>query len=276
MNQDLLHYNYIPNLPPNNLALFFGTDSKEVYKENLKHFGNNWYWANKEITYQFNKHGYRMKEFNEVDYNNYTIYFGCSHTVGVGVPLEQTFAFKASQEVNLDYVNAAVCGSSPEFAYINFMKFIKHAVDAKKLPKAIVINWPNIHRTFFWGKGHTIMHYVPGADKFDCVENFNDTFATMLRQSSHWINKFNLIRNTVLWMSNKLKIPLLEITCEFWSKEYQDYKFKSFNYVPQPLNVFDDSRARDLNKNINYTSHPGPQTHQAICEYIVDWYKEVL
>lgn len=274
MYTELLYYNKIPGLRPDNSTDFFATDSEEKFNRNLKKLGNNWYWASRPFTYKFNSMGYRMKELDQVDYDNYIIYFGCSHTVGVGVPLERSYAYQASAQLGLDYINAGVCGSSPDYNYINFMRYIETAFQAKKLPRALVMNWPGINRTCFWGETELFLHYVPRTDPHnDYPGNFHQTYKVMLAQQAHQLKKFSLQRDMMTSTCKRLGIPFLEFTCEFWFSDYQDLDFEKFNYIKNPLNIYDDSRARDKNPEMDYTSHPGPQTHDEITKYIVNWYR---
>ena len=75
-------------------------DTEERYIENLKlnpqALENNG-WINKEFTYQFNSFAFRCEEFT----NDPSILFlGCSHTVGVGLPIEHTWPTVVANKLN--------------------------------------------------------------------------------------------------------------------------------------------------------------------------------
>lgn len=93
-------------------------DSKERYEYNLKNdhtrlekFG---WLENQNFTYKFNSHGFRCDEFNDDDG---IIFLGCSHTVGVGLPLEKTFSQIISKNLNLQCINLAVPATSNDTAF---------------------------------------------------------------------------------------------------------------------------------------------------------------
>jgi hypothetical protein len=97
---------------------WFQTDSEELYQTNqinrpddLEKFG----WSNSQFNYQFNSAGFRSDEF-DADAPG-VVFLGCSHTVGVGLPAQETFARVVAAELNLRCYNLGVAGSANDTAF---------------------------------------------------------------------------------------------------------------------------------------------------------------
>jgi hypothetical protein len=114
-------------------------DSKERYENNLKNdyarlkqFG---WLENQNFTYKFNSYGFRCNEFND---DAGIVFLGCSHTVGVGLPLEQTFSQIISKQLNLQCINLAVPATSNDTAF----RLACHWIPKMK-PKIVVMMSPD-------------------------------------------------------------------------------------------------------------------------------------
>jgi len=92
---------------------------------------------------EYNTHGFRCKEFADIDMDNYILFSGSSHTEGVGVNPDQTFGHIVSAAMKCDQVNLGVGGGGIDTVEHNlFMWFLKY----DKHPKAIVVEWPDYSR----------------------------------------------------------------------------------------------------------------------------------
>lgn len=92
-------------------------DTQERYNQNLKEnfdllhrFG----WIDQQIEYKFNSHGFRTKEFMDLPS---AVFLGCSHTAGVGLPVENTWPYYVSNNINLHCYNLAIGGGSNDLAF---------------------------------------------------------------------------------------------------------------------------------------------------------------
>ena len=75
--------------------------------------------------------------------DNYILFAGSSHTEGVGVNPDQTFAHIVSAAMKCDQVNLGVGGGGIDAVEHNLlMWFLKH----DKHPKAIIVEWPDYGR----------------------------------------------------------------------------------------------------------------------------------
>lgn len=117
---------------------WLGTDSKTQYLDNLK---NNYEglqsngWIDASFTYKFNSHGFRCDEFTDDDS---IMFLGCSHTLGVGLPLEATWAYQTAKALKLKCVNLGQGGCSSDTAY----RLASYYIDRLK-PKIVVIRPPD-------------------------------------------------------------------------------------------------------------------------------------
>ena len=112
---------YIDNFNAGSLAnrtvKWLPQDTEELYLENLKSnqlaLERNG-WIDTEITYKFNSFAFRCEEFT----NDPSILFlGCSHTVGVGLPVEHTWPTIVANKLNLKCYNLGQGGGSADTAY---------------------------------------------------------------------------------------------------------------------------------------------------------------
>jgi len=106
------------SLLANQEILWHGTDSKELYQKNLsrnRSLLEQYNWIDQPITYKFNSHGFRADEFDST--NPGVVFIGCSHTLGVGLPVESTWAHIVSSKLKLKNYNLGVGGSSNDTAF---------------------------------------------------------------------------------------------------------------------------------------------------------------
>ena len=80
-------------------------DTQELYQYNLKNNKQKLQqigWIDKEISYQFNSNGFRTDEFEDCDC---AVFLGCSFTIGIGIPYENTWPHLVSKELGLKCFN---------------------------------------------------------------------------------------------------------------------------------------------------------------------------
>jgi hypothetical protein len=133
-------------------------DTKELY---LKNFKNNhsklekYGWINAPITYKFNNYGFRSDEFSH-DPN--IMFLGCSHTCGIGISVEHTWANIVSKTVGLKNFNLGIGGSSNDTAF----RLAQHWIP--QLIPSIVMFLSADHSRFELHNGNQIKNYGAGQD----------------------------------------------------------------------------------------------------------------
>jgi len=129
--------------PSNHNVLFSGSDTEELYTQNLKSKSNNWYYRTNQIRYIRNSNGHRCNEIKNIDLTNYILYAGCSHTEGIGLELEKTYPYVLSKSLECDYYNVSIGGSGIDVLLHNLIVWFG---TIKQKPKLVIIQWP------FWAR----------------------------------------------------------------------------------------------------------------------------
>jgi hypothetical protein len=94
------------------------SDTEERYLKHLEtHRGalemNGWI-DKPHFTYKFNSHGFRSDEFSD---DPSVMFLGCSHTTGIGMPVEDTWARIVAKQLNLKCFNLGIGASSNDTAF---------------------------------------------------------------------------------------------------------------------------------------------------------------
>jgi hypothetical protein len=123
-----------------------GNDSKQKYFENLKTQPEDWYYRNNSVTYTLNSFGYRTKQFDEIDWENSIVMFGCSFVSGVGVDDKHTIGSFLENELGIEVINMGVAGSSIQFHIYNSILLSSNY----PTPKAVIYSWSGLNRYPFY------------------------------------------------------------------------------------------------------------------------------
>lgn len=92
-------------------------------------------WVDKIIEYKFNSFGFRSEEFTTTDDN--IMFLGCSLTFGTGIPIENTWAYITSKELNLKCYNLGIPGGSSDTCFRLCLGWID-----KLKPKMVIFRRP--------------------------------------------------------------------------------------------------------------------------------------
>jgi hypothetical protein len=114
------------------------SDTKENYDKNPSPN-----WAEHSLSYKYNNQGFRSREFEVQTDNPILLTLGCSHTVGVGIPVEDNWPEQLGSKYFNNHVvyNAGLGGASADTVArlaINLIPILK--------PDIVAILWPNMHR----------------------------------------------------------------------------------------------------------------------------------
>lgn len=247
------------SMKPNSVLNFYGTDNEEDFLNNLTRLPDNWIYKNKPITYKFNSSGLRMnKEVSEVS-NEFVAGFGCSHTVGVGVNLEDTWIHLLAHDLNLDYINAGVSGGSVKLCAINFFNMLDSIA---RLPSIAVFAWPSSVRYCFYEDGEFVFYLPRFITKDKKFKYHSEIYNNMLMT--------NTLTSEALFYRN-----IVKVTCKRLGIKYAEFTFDGFddliNYGVKP--IYKDPHTKDLNLDHardvrdkttgSVFSHPGTRTHDS-------------
>jgi len=213
------------------------SDTEELYNKNykenfelLKSSG----WIDRKFKYTFNSHGFRCEEFTNEDS---IMFLGCSYTMGIGLPIEDTWSNIVAKKVNLQYVNLAIGGGSNDTAF----RFCLGWIDRIKPKMVIFLEPPGFRIELVNGHKNKIV-------------SINDR-----GRYPEFINEWNLTddNNYLNALKNNLAIQAL---CDIRNIKYFHFKFN------QLTDNWSDW-ARDL-------MHPGPNTHLRFAHYVIDQIKK--
>lgn len=226
-----------------------GADSKNHFEGHLKTQPADWEYRTKRVLYTRNSLGHRCKELDDLS-DDFILFIGCSLTEGVGVALEDSFTYKLSQQLNMDYYNLGLAGSGADLLSENLSMWFKNI---NKIPKLVVIQWPapNRHYQRFedgltpvgaWiaVRNGIVSQEVKEATKYDFVNDKVIKNFVSASDAGYFEHFANVFRTTTLNFLDCLGIKHVEFTDEQFPK----------------LDV-----GRDL-------IHPGTQSNQALANWL--------
>lgn len=199
-----------------------GSDSESVFLENLKTQPENWIYRNKKICYERNKLGHRCKDIDDLE-KDFILFLGCSITEGVALTLEDTYSFVLAKQLDIDYYNLGIGGSGIDLLSLNLSLWFSKI---KKIPKLIVIQWPEVHRRFELEDSDILLLGPWSKNK-----NFNNEI--LGNSFNHY---YNVLKTITISQIESLEIP------------YVDFDISEIKYL---------DHARDL-------KHPGIKSNQEI------------
>jgi hypothetical protein len=239
-------------LPKNTTVDFWDTDSEWFFNRNKPILGKDWIWHDRPVTYKVNSLGYRMNEFDQIDWSNYIAVFGCSFTAGVGLPLEETWSHRISKSLNCDLVNAGIPGGGNSCMLMNFYRLLA----SKKPPKVAIFSWSILTRKCF--------PYNNDALLYGCAHQSNDIlrseYNNYIKNDIQWAHQFMEIKRQVDTLCKLANIPVWHFSnfpmydfVDSVDKIYPHYDYTSIDGINKTL-------ARDFNFNSDMSqplSHPG-------------------
>jgi len=224
------------NREKNGVFNFYWGDDEKSFLKNLKVRKDNWHYSDKKVEYTLNSYGYRTKEFNEINWKESIVIFGCSIIFGEGVSDDETLSYFLEKFSGRNVINMGVSGCSNQFILDTILVLIKKY----GYPYSVIVAWTGIARTPFYnfnGVNH-LGHWVDESDK-----NMVELYRIMYTEDTHAvITSKNIIENVRLLLKNNTK--------------YIDCSFIKDNSYYTNLLLFDIiDKARDL-------GHPGHKTFE--------------
>lgn len=96
---------------------WLGSDSEENYLLNLqtkKRLLEMNKWVDRKFNYSLNSNGFRCDEFAD---KPSVMFLGCSHTFGIGLPIENVWTNYVTESLSLNSINLSVPGGSNDTAF---------------------------------------------------------------------------------------------------------------------------------------------------------------
>jgi hypothetical protein len=125
--------------------------------------------------------------------------FGCSHSTGVGINQQDSYAARLSTHYNLPVYNLATDNGNIDICRLNFYKLISaiHSGNVQ-LPKFVVFQWPNPIRKIIWTSKQS-----NATGRLENINNSSNTFRELV--------KINEVQFTFDWI---LTIRDINTTCQ--------------------------------------------------------------
>lgn len=226
----------------NEVVEFCSRTEEENFIEKLKTQPDDWYYRTAKIDYKFNSYGHRCKDISELNWNNYILFTGCSHSQGVGLELEKTYPYLVAQKDVCDYYNLGVSATGIDVVEYNLsLWFFKYS----KKPKAVIIQWPDHSRFVSQYPGYD--HLIPNGSWT------TDDFSKKMLVAGEDSGFFNARKYlNYLSIHNVIDVPILQYN--FGAQATYDHYEKVFKKI---------DLARDF-------LHFGVKTHEAIADNIYE------
>ena len=155
-----------------------GMDNLDTYRKNCATQPHDWHYHDATVNYSFNSNRYRCAEFDQIDWKNSVVIFGCSHVFGIGLDDTDTISSNLSNIMNVPVVNMGIGGTSIAFSFYNNLILF----DTLPTPIAIVHLWSTINR-FVYFRNDGIENLNHGWDPNDFLINWSKTDANPLATS---------------------------------------------------------------------------------------------
>ena len=230
---------------------FKGQDSESLFKKNKARMPNHWLYLTEKISYDYNRLGHRCKNPEDIDFSNYCLFLGDSHTEGIGLALEKTYPYITTERLNMDYYNLGLGGTGIDYTFYNFniwlTKFPK--------PKYVVIYYTDPARFMTQDDTQSINYTECGSwDDREYIKNF----LVNGLESNYFNTKYKLTVNMIKNLLSYHTIPYSNISIVMDKLQSMDLKI-----IPR----IRTSIARDC-------QHAGIEVHQYISDYLVNHYND--
>jgi len=204
--------------PKNEILHIYGKPGTEIYQPDL-------------YSYIFNSDGFRSIE---LDQNTDIVALGCSHTFGIGLPIEYTWVNQLGSMLSKNIINISQPGGSVRYLIDTFYKFY---YKEKINPKIVLCNFPNFSRYKTYSlKDNQVLHTGTFMGHKDIEEN--------LLQVSEALEALGIFE--LFCKKNNIKLFWTvweygfgeEKMCEVFNNRYLNYIYDSETTSFEILNSF--------------------------------------
>lgn len=91
---------------------------------------------------QINDHGHRCKNLKDIDLHNYLLFAGDNVALDFNLPMEETYPYLTSKELELDYYNLSIFNGGIDAVKYNLISWFTHT---KYQPKAVIVSFEFIN-----------------------------------------------------------------------------------------------------------------------------------
>jgi hypothetical protein len=226
---------------------FVAADNKNQYLKNLKtnrkklQEGN---WVDCELEYKYNHYGFRSEEFDSNIKPRPILFFGCSHTVGIGLHVKQTFPYIISQRLNLHYYNLGVAGGAN-----NTIFRLAHTWIPRLCPSKVVTLYTYNERTeFALGEDNKIKKYIPNYPDTLPGKRYNDWYESWATHPHNGKIQRVMVSNALQNICKKQDVELFEfdIDEQLFRDTIIDYARDLVHFGPKTHTIWADIMLKEI------------------------------
>jgi hypothetical protein len=155
-------------------------------------------WTKDNVSYTFNKDGFRSEEFT-YEPEDSVLFLGCSLTVGIGMTLEDTWAYKVASRLGLRRYNLGVGAGGPDMCF----RLAYHWIPRLR-PKYVVMLTPSAGRMEILDKNTNFLYLPTHTNNSPFYINW------LLYPANADMNRLKSVMG-VQTICNSIGIPLIEI-----------------------------------------------------------------
>jgi hypothetical protein len=183
------------------------SDSEERWNTNMANPDlrarlNEFGWTRDNVSYTFNEDGFRADEFTYHRPHDSVLFLGCSLTIGIGMPLEETWAYKVASSLGLRRYNLGVGGSGSDMCF----RLAYHWIPRLR-PKYVVMLTPNAARLEILDETENLL-YIPSH-----TANSPFYMRWLLHPANADMNRLKSVMG-VQTICNSIGVPLIEVPVE--------------------------------------------------------------
>lgn len=221
---------------------FWGNDSQDNYLNNCQTQGPDWYWLARPVSYTVNSQNYRAPEWDQIDWRDSIVVYGCSFVFGDGVSDDETIPAQIAQLTGRPVINLGAGGSSPTWQLHNQTLVQRWFTE----PWATITVWPCASRSLSY-------QYQTGAHRW----------GSWNIHKNNWTDLWNRGTNpgTQIWMTR-------EISRRMHRRRWLDATFGQ--NIADLLHIQCFADLMGLQPSARDLAHPGPTTARRVAEYFAN------
>jgi hypothetical protein len=222
------------------LPYFLSSEEKEEYENNKKRLGSEWHYFSKTISYNLNRDFYRTTEWENIDWKNSIVVFGCSHVFGEGIAEDETLVHQLKIILDRPVINLGQSGTSTFFSWHNSLKVFENF----GVPYAVIQLWSDHGRLMYYDHDELKRVGFWSGGKWD---NFSKDMKKLYK----------------IWNKNSIHSEMFfknEATaCKaFWSNKTRYYEASFFKETANIIGSTHFGKLDDARDLIHF----GPKTHK--------------
>jgi len=220
------------------------SDSQELFEKNLRIQPDDWIWRTRQVKYTLNSVRYRCPEWQDIDWKNSILMFGCSQVFGIGVDDADTIPNILSTLLGTPVINLGISGSSMLFSFHNALQY--HAGN-RPTPLGVINLWTSCCRTTTYKKDWIEYHGPWNIKQEDIFDLYN------IDAINPKINALQIERSSrIIWKDTKY------FSASFFDDTVDALGCVNLTHTCKTLN---DSRDG---------IHTGPDSNKRVAEYLAN------